>query len=221
LVDLAERIILPFAPVDLQPPNDASGVSDDPHLFFRDPGAGTPAAAFLFDYLLLQNGVVLNSPPLTVGPEIASPLSPPGVTWFFPLPPGRVTLTVSGKNKAGRGPTSTSTFTVGPPPVQGPKLKKPHITVTYTPPPASAKFTIKGSDFTPNHVVHIRGVNSSDLQHPAFADTTSDSSGAINFQAAIPCNQGTQLSFSANDERPDSSDLTGTLFSNTVAVTAS
>ena len=215
LLDLAGQVILPLAPVGLQPQNGASGISSGTNLFFTDPGDGTPAAALQFEFLLSQNGIVLNSPPLTGDVAIASPLIPPGTKWPFPLPPGQILMKVWGTNKAGRGPASTSTFTVASVPVV-----KPHISVAYTPPPASAKFNIKGTNFLKNHVVHIRGVNDADPQHPAFADTTSDSSGAIDFTVNIPCQPGTQLSFSANDERPDPGDVTGTLFSNTVTVTA-
>jgi hypothetical protein len=117
VVDLAERTIKPLAPVDLQPVNGASGISNNPHLFFRDPGAGTPAVAFEFHWFVSQNDVIIDPTHVLTGDaSINSPLSPPGPTWFFPLPSGQVTLTVSGENRAGRGPASTSTFTVGTPP---------------------------------------------------------------------------------------------------------
>src|SRR5690242_19319694 len=65
LLDLAGHIILPLAPVGLEPRDGASGVSSGTNLFFVDPGIGTPAAALQFEFVLLQNGIVLNSPPLT------------------------------------------------------------------------------------------------------------------------------------------------------------
>jgi hypothetical protein len=218
LVDSAGRFILPLAPIDLQPQNGASNVSNNPDLFFRDPGAGTPASAFNFEFEVSQNNVEVGSPPLTGPGNTSSPLTPPGIKWFSPLPPGTLTLTVWGKNRAGSGPASSSTFTVSSPPPPPPP-QKPNIKVVYHPPAASARFSITGTGFVANHVVHVRGVNLSTLQ-TAYADTTSDSSGAIDMEADIPCAQGTELSFSANDERPDPSDLTGTLWSNTVTVTA-
>jgi hypothetical protein len=132
-------------------------------------------------------------------------------------PNTRYSWSVTPLNDSGHGPSS-AVFTFKTSPVLS---QKPNITVVYHPPAASAKFSIKGTGFIKNHVVHVRGVNSADLQHPAFGDTTSDSSGAIDMQVDIPCTPGTQLSFSANDERPDSHDLTGTLFSNTVTIVAS
>lgn len=141
LIDLAGRIILPFAPVDLQPQNGASGLSKDPNLLFRDPGAGTPAQAFQFEFALTQNNILLNSPPLTGGSSVSSPLVPPGVKWGFPLPPGKVTLTVSGRNKAGRGPVSTSTFTVSSPPPPPPPTKTLTLQVTLSLPAFTQSIT--------------------------------------------------------------------------------
>jgi hypothetical protein len=99
-------------------------------------------------------------------------------------------------------------------------VTKPTISVAYDGPAASASFTVTGRDFVPNHSVHIRVVNNFTLQN-GFFDTTSDSSGRINHEINFPCVPGVKLSFSANDERGDRNDLTGTLWSNTVTLTAS
>jgi hypothetical protein len=129
-------------------------------------------------------------------------------------------------NAFGQGPASdVFTFRTAPvstpaPPPARPGASAPTITVVYSPPAAAAKFHVTGSGFVANHIVHIRGVNNVDLQHPAYGNTTADASGAIDIQLNIPCLPGTRLSFSANDERPDSN-MTGTLWSNTVTVTAS
>jgi hypothetical protein len=69
---------VPLAPVDLQPPNGAVGVSNNPNLYFRDAGAGTPAAIGQFEYWLTQNNVLIDSPPLTGPGSTASPVPPRG-----------------------------------------------------------------------------------------------------------------------------------------------
>jgi len=95
----------------------------------------------------------------------------------------------------------------------------PVISVAYKGPAGHASFTVMGSKFLANHVVHIRVVNDSNLV-TVFFDTNSDSSGQINHQINFACAPGVRLSFSAIDEREDKSDLTGTLWSNTAKVTA-
>jgi hypothetical protein len=212
LINLAGQIIKPFAPVDLQPQNGAQGISNNPDLFFRDPGAGTPAAALEFQFLVSQNNVVVGSPPLT-GPESTpSPLAPPGAKWFVPLPPGKVTLTVWGQNKAGDGPVSTSTFTVSGPPPPPPPVK-PTISVTSSGSGQSSVFVVSGSGFTPNQDVRIRVVD--DALNERDFHQSADGSGNLNARLAIPCAAGGGLHFSATDGRPDPSDLTGLLWSNT------
>jgi len=121
LIDLAGRIILPFAPVDLQPQNGARGIRNDPSLFFRDSGAGTPAAAAQFEFSVTQNNVLVDpTKRLTDLATTSNPLPPFGIKWFFPLPPGEVTLTVRAINKAGKGPKSSSIFSVTSSPVPQP-----------------------------------------------------------------------------------------------------
>ncbi len=114
-----QRVNLPLAPVDLQPQNGAQNVAHDPFLFWRDPGAGTDAAALDFSYLVSQNGNVVGDFRGRGFPEWHGP-PPPNLKWEFPLPSGEVTLTVHGRNSYGVGPESKSTFTVGaaPPPVE-------------------------------------------------------------------------------------------------------
>jgi hypothetical protein len=222
---------IPLQPINLKIEWNQSGqlVSDYPNsnnvpaglafvaLTCDDQGKGSQRAATSWEYHLQSRGtekVFSGSPAVFVIPTSELAYST-AYTWrVVPL------------NEFGAGPSSPSfTFQTKaqavPSPPHPPPLKPPTISVVYHPPPASAKFDVKGNGFTPNHVVHVRGVNSADVQHPAFANTTSDSSGAINMTADIPCAPGTQLNFSANDERPDSSDLTGPLWSNTVTITAS
>ncbi|MGS0685007.1 hypothetical protein ACVBEQ_07630 [Nakamurella sp. GG22] len=108
-----------------------------------------------------------------------------------------------------------------PPPVPIPLPPLPPvISVDYRGPAGQASFTVTGSKFVPSHVVHIRVVNTANLVN-VFFDSTSDSSGQLSHEINFACAPGTTLSFSANDERDDRSDLTGTLWSNTATVTAS
>jgi hypothetical protein len=129
LINLADPP-LPLAPVDLQPNNGARSVSNDPLIFFRDPGAGTRKAAGQFEFVLLHNGVMLGSPPATGATSISSPVTPFKIG-FFTLPPGQITLSVGGRNRTGVGPFSTSTFMVISP------------TPTPTPTPAHGTLTIR------------------------------------------------------------------------------
>ena len=145
VVDLASRIILPLAPVGLQPQNGASGISNSPDLFFRDPGAGTPAEAGQFDFIVTQNDVIVDpNHMLTGAAATAAPVTSPGLKWFFPLPPGQVTLSVSGRNRAGNGPSSSSTFTVSSPPPRPPQTGTLTLEVTLTLPAFSQRFTVVG-----------------------------------------------------------------------------
>jgi hypothetical protein len=151
MIDLAGRIILPFAPVDLQPPNNAQDVSNNPDLFFRDPAANTPAAAWVFRFVITQNNVVVGSPTLTNWETISNPVSP-HLKYGFTLPQGRVTLNVYGTNKAGDGPIATSTFTVAsaPPP---PPPPQPTITASIG---SDDKVTVNGQGFNKSQIVNLQ-----------------------------------------------------------------
>ena len=131
LVDCAVRTIKPLAPVDLYPPNGATGVSDNPYLYFRDPGLGTPAAALQFSYQVLHNGAPVDAHHVgIIGGTASNPLMLPGVQWSERLPSGLITLNVDAKNKAGYGPSATSTFTVGSPSHPPPPLGNLTLRVT-------------------------------------------------------------------------------------------
>lgn len=216
LVDLAGRTILPFAPVDLQPQNGAHDISNKPYLFFRDPEAGTPAAAGQFQFIVTQNNVIVDpSHRLTGAAVTPSPLTPPGIKWLFPLPPGEVTLTVWGQNRAGTGPASTSIFTVVSLPPAPPQVK-PSIAVSSSGSGQESDFVVTGSGFSPNKDVRIRVVD--DVGNELDFHQSADGSGNLNARLGIACNSGLELHFSATDGRPDPSDLTGFLWSNTFTV---
>jgi hypothetical protein len=79
---------------------------------------------------------------------------------------------------------------------------------------ATGNYEVKGSKFLPSHAVHIRVVNVNTLQSD-FYPANSDSSGNLDIKLTLPSlPAGTSLAFSANDERADPADLTGTLWSN-------
>jgi hypothetical protein len=97
-------------------------------------------------------------------------------------------------------------------------IVKPSISVDYD--AGKKSFTVKGQRFLASHAAHIRVVNNADVQNPVTFPAMSDGSGRINLPITFPINVPQVYSFSANDERPDRSDLTGTLWSNTVTLTA-
>jgi hypothetical protein len=99
-------------------------------------------------------------------------------------------------------------------PPSGTPPGKPNITVTSE---GSGKFTVSGTAFLPSKTVHIRVVDQA-LNNVWF-DQSSDSAGHLNAKVTLSCQTGVKQYFSVNDGRPDSSDLTGVLWSNTFTIT--
>jgi hypothetical protein len=118
-------------------------------------------------------------------------------------------------NEFGLGPFSSSftfhTEQATPPP---PPPVKPTISVTKSGSGEGSVFVVAGSGFSPNADVRIRVVDDT-LAERDFHQSV-DGSGKLNSTLGIPCVSGLGLHFSATDGRPDPSDLTGVLFSNTV-----
>lgn len=173
------RPALPLPPVGLQPQNGAT-VSTTPYLFFRDPGANTPAAAGQFYYLVTQNNQIIDpSHQLTGGASTASPLTAPGLKWFYPLPDGEVTLQVWGQNVLGYGPPSSSTFMVASDRL--PPAPTPHINASQQ----GENIVIAGQLFEPNKpvtiLVEVQNAISDPLQDSRQGTFTvqSNASGAI------------------------------------------
>jgi len=83
----------------------------------------------------------------------------------------------------------------------------------------SGKFQVKGNDFLKSHAVHIRVVNVATFASDFFQATSDREGNLDNTLTIAPQVPGTKLSFSANDERLDSTDTTGTLWSNTFEIT--
>jgi hypothetical protein len=101
----------------------------------------------------------------------------------------------------------------------GPAGTRPTISVSYA--RDRHTFTVSGHSFLTRSVAHVRFVNHAALTNPMFFDTTSDGDGRINnFEIGFPINVPQTYGISANDGRLDPSDRTGTLWSNTVTVTA-
>jgi hypothetical protein len=127
-------------------------------------------------------------------------------------------------NQFGEGPGSpVFTFTTQglpqqPPPPSTTPLPPtpPTISVSHTGTDSSTVFTVTGSGFSPKTTVTIRIVDDS-----AYSQTfqqSSDSLGNLNFQKSFPSckgNSGYVLHFSATDNRPDKTNATGELWSNT------
>lgn len=94
-----------------------------------------------------------------------------------------------------------------------PSDRRPTISVSL---PQFQTFLVQGSGFLPEKLVTIR-VGDDALNPNLFYNTTATATGSISMTLFIPCSLG-RLHFSANDGRQDSSDLTGTMWSNTATI---
>ena len=103
-----------------------------------------------------------------------------------------------------------------PTPTPIPVPTKPNISVSAK---GDGSFVVNGSDFLPNTTVHIRVVD--DALTNIILDQSSTSQGTLSYTSGKLCQLPGRLYFSANDGRSDPSDLTGTLWSNTVTTTCS
>ena len=102
------------------------------------------------------------------------------------------------------------TITVSRPP---PPLVKPFITVQSK---GDGSFVVSGSKFLPNATVHIQVVDGPFGNNIFLTDTSTQEGKLQGFPTGKICQRPGQLFFSANDERHDPNDATGTLWSNTV-----
>lgn len=98
--------------------------------------------------------------------------------------------------------------------ITGGGSSKPSISVTKQ----NGNFRVTGSGFLHSTTVHVRVVVGNDITQGSVNQTPSSSTGTIDITLIVPGNPGVVLHFSANDGRPDPSDLTGTLWSNTVDI---
>jgi hypothetical protein len=220
----------PKAPVITAPVNGATGVAKRPQFKWNDAGAGTAAAAVSYDVQLLDGSNVV------IGPTAVTVTSfTPGSVLAFKR---KLTFQVRAKNASGLSGWGQVVFTTQdvPAPVA------PLLT-TY----AVASKTLSGSGFLPSTTVHVRlsmvgsyiqnsyGANVPDTRD-VIVNFTSNSVGnlsaVVNPVTALPAlpvddqyyvtgaAPGEVLHFSANDGRPNAADKTGTLWSNTLNVTA-
>jgi len=90
---------------------------------------------------------------------------------------------------------------------------KPSINVSAKDTGSAGEFTVTGSGFSANANVFIRVVDDA-LKQIGFSQSA-DGSGGLKAVLTFPCIGGLTLHFSATDNTPDSSDLTGVLWSNT------
>ncbi|MGF6870602.1 hypothetical protein [Paraburkholderia sp. MM5477-R1] len=198
----------PLAPTIEAPPNNGTNQPQRPTLKWRDPGAGTvhQATQFLVELAPAASGfggglIVNQALPNT---QYALPINLAfGVSYVW-----RVTGFVGDPGFEIRGPSTTAQFAVTAKPVIDSVARD-----------VSDKFEVKGKNFLVSHAVHIRVVNSDTLQSDSFP-ANSDAAGNLDAKLTLPAlPAGTHLAFSANDERQDAGDLTGTLWSNTFNLT--
>jgi hypothetical protein len=101
----------------------------------------------------------------------------------------------------------------GVPPVVTPGVTKPQITVRSESAGAGSVFVVEGTGFVSGSTVTVRIVDDAFTQQNR--QQSADANGNLSMRISLPCLSGLGLHFSATDSRPDGSDLTGVLFSNT------
>lgn len=207
--------IVPLAPAGLQPGDGWNVNADSVYLSYRDAGIGTTAQGSQSHYSLtdLQNGDGIGS--LSPG----SPVIPPGIKQGGLIPGSKYTLKAWWENEVGTGPAASVTFTVLPasapaPPAPTPPQTKPTISVTSSGAGNSSAFVVTGQGFSASKAVTIRVVDDQ-LVTDNFHQN-SDAAGKLTAKIPLPCRSGFALHFSATDGRSDPSDVTGSLWSNTV-----
>jgi hypothetical protein len=105
-----------------------------------------------------------------------------------------------------------------PPPAPAPA--RPVIRVAPRGSQANAEFLVSGSGFLPDVTVTIKaGWYEVDGIGNMYWDTRSDQNGDMERPCPLPCVPGLQITFTANDGRPDPDDLTDRFWSNPVQTT--
>jgi hypothetical protein len=220
----------PKVPIITSPTNGAVGVPKRPTFTWKDGGAGSAAAATSYELQLLDGTTSVIGPTAVNGTSF----TPPQDLNFT----RKLTLQVRAKNASGSSSWSQVVFTTqaAPTPV-APILTKYDV----------ATHVLTGSGFLHSATVHVRlSMVGSSIQNsygqwiPDTRDVirnfTSDASGnlsaTIDPKTALPALllddqyyaygvvSGELLHFSANDGRPNPANITGTLWSNTLNVTA-
>ncbi|MDV0438221.1 hypothetical protein [Xanthomonas sacchari] len=93
----------------------------------------------------------------------------------------------------------------------------PACTPTISAVAANKGFIVHGSCFLPNHAVYFRYVDNN-LKN-VFGQGSANAAGSFDFNTGAICVYPGPVAISANDGRSSSSDVTGTLWSNTVVMT--
>jgi hypothetical protein len=120
-------------------------------------------------------------------------------------------------------PAPPSPVSVPPPPpattspgAPSPSSPRPQIAVSTSGSGAGSIFHVTGSRFLANAQVTIRGARiGADGAFNYYWMATASPSGSVDAPLQIPCISGITISFSANDGRPDPTDLTNRFWSNT------
>ena len=221
----------PSTPTNLSPANGSTGVGTKPTFTWKDGAIGTDGAATGYEVQLKDGGTTVVGLTAVGGPSW-TPANDLG--YSQPL-----TFQVRAVNASGKSDFAQTVVTTKP--------KPQPVAPTLTSYDVSTK-TLKGQGFLASHAVYVRlsmvgntVINSYGQGVPDTRDrlgiaATSDSSGAIsvvvNPQTVLPAlvlddqiylagaASGEQLHFSANDARPNPADATGTLWSNTLTITA-
>lgn len=231
-----ERVVtvirpVPMLPILDKPSQGATGVDRKPTLSWHDPGAGQDGRADSYELEVKRGSTVIIALTTITGTsfQIATDLDyATNYTWQ-----------VRAKNTSGVSGFASSSFTVKPEPPPPPPVIESYDRNT---------FTLKGKQFLPSHTVYVRltvtgsVINAYGTVINDFRSTfpllqfTSDSAGnlsaVIDPKNVLPalliddlgnyvygCAPGERLSFSAHDGRPNSSDITGILWSNTFTIT--
>jgi hypothetical protein len=212
----------PLQPIIVSPAVGATGTELRPHLSWTDPGKGTvrQAANFLVQVTTPTHPAYDATAFKTYGNFTAVDLDHDLV--YSTAYIWQVIPAVGDPGWEVLGPTANGSFTTKaapPPPPPPPTLTSLKHGTT------ARHYLLKGINFLPSHAVHVRiaVLDMRDEYVNAQADGSqirSDATGSIDVEIALPNLDPTiqLLYFSANDERPDSSDLTGTLWSNTLDI---
>ena len=220
----------PKTPVVTSPANGATGVPKRPQFTWTDPGTGTVAAATSYDVQVLDGSTVVIAP-VSVTAKSFTPAS--DLTSQRTL-----TFQVRGKNASGAGAWGQAVFTTQALPLP----VAPHLAAYDK---ATKKLT--GSGLLPGKPVHVRISmlgNTVSNSYGGYVPDTRDAFGTFHannsggldtvvdpIQVLQPLvlddiaflygvAPGEVMHISANDGRPNAADTTGTLWSNTLAVTA-
>jgi hypothetical protein len=221
----------PAVPVNVTPANGSTSIGTRPTFAWADGGAGTDGAASGYEFQLLAASTTVIALTAT-----ASTSWTPATDLGYHR---KLTFQVRAVNASGKSAFAQTVVTT--------KDEPAPVAPTLSSYDVNSK-TLKGSGFLANHQVHVRlsmvgssvansyGQAVSDTRDVLGIQTQSDGSGAISavidprnvlpalilddnyYQTGVAT--GEIMHWSANDGRANKADITGTLWSNTLNVTA-